>query len=53
MTWYFHSHKILKNNLSCLPVLSITCVAHCWLQGKLGRGTEMRDWTDMVPKGKE
>lgn len=37
MTWRFHSQKILKNNLSCLPVLSTTCVGHCWLQKKLGR----------------
>lgn len=52
MTWHFHSQNILKNNLSCLLVLSTTCVVHCWLQRQLGRLHRNERFGRYCPKGK-
>lgn len=51
MTWRFHSQNILKNNLSCLPVLSTTCIGHCWLQRKLWRLHRNERFERYCPKG--
>lgn len=53
MTWHFHSQKILKNNLSYLPVLSTMCIGHCWLQRKLGRMQRNERLERYRPNGKE
>lgn len=52
MTWHFHSQNILKNNLSWLPVLSTSCVVHCWLQRQLGRLHGNERFGRYYPKGK-
>lgn len=51
MTWRFPSQNILKNNLSCLPVLSTTCIGHCWLQRKLWRLHRNERFERYCPKG--